>query len=134
MCAMRFPMRVDPPWQPFLWLVGVLPGNAYVELAGDMVRVSFGLFRYRFPRANVVAARPVGRASLFKLGIGIHGNLVSGMAINGSLDGLVELRLQPPRRFWVLVIPMRVSRLFLSLKDPDAFVQALGATVGPAAR
>jgi len=130
---MRFAMRLDPTWQPFLWLVGVLPGNAYVELAGDMVRISFGLFRYRFRRANVVAARAVGRASLFKLGIGIHGNLVSGLAINGSLDGLVELQLQPPRRFWVLFIPMRVSRLFLSLKDPDAFVQALSVPASPAA-
>jgi hypothetical protein len=128
----RFPIRLDPWWQPFLWLVGVLPGNAYVALAGDTVRVSFGLFRYRFPRASVVAARPVGSASLFKIGIGIHGNLVSALAINGSLDGLVELRLQPPCRFWVLLVPMRVSRLFLSLKDPDAFVQALSVSTAPA--
>ena len=123
---MRFAIRLDPLWQPVLWLVGVLPSTAYVALVGDTVRVRFGVFRYSFPRASVVAARPVGSANLFKIGVGIHGNLVSGLAINGSLHGLVELRLAPPRRFWVLFIPMRVNRLVISLKDPDALVRALG--------
>ena len=130
---MRFPIRLDAWWQPVLWIVGVLPGNAYVALSGDIVRVDFGLFRYRFPRASVVGARKVGSASLFAVGVGIHGNMMSSLAINGSLNGLVELRLEPPRRFWVLFIPMRVSRLLISLKDPDAFVQELGVPVGPAA-
>jgi hypothetical protein len=124
---MRFAMRLDPWWQPFLWLVGVLPRTAYVALEGDTVRVGFGLFRYRFPRASVVAARRVGGAKLWAMGIGVHGNLVNALAINGSLDGLVELRLAPPRTFWVLFIPMRVSRLYLSLEEPDAFLRALGA-------
>lgn len=131
---MRFPIRLDAWWQPVLWIVGVLPGNAYVALRGDVIRVNFGLFRYRFPRASVVAARQVGSASLFTIGVGIHGNLVSSLAINGSLHGLVELRLEPPRRLWVLFVPMRVSRLLISLKNPEAFLQALGVPAPAAAR
>jgi hypothetical protein len=123
---MRFAIRLDPVWQPVLWLVGVFPATAYVALDGNTVRVRFGFFRYSFPRASVAAARQVGSANLFKIGVGIHGNLVSGLAINGSLHGLVELRLAPPRRFWVLFIPMRVNRLVISLKDPEGLVRALG--------
>jgi hypothetical protein len=123
---MRFAMRLDPWWRPLLWLVGVLPGNAYVALEGDTVRVRFGLFRYRVPRASVVGARRRDGAKLWLMGIGVHGNLVNALAINGSLGGMVELRLAPPRTFWVLLIPMRVSRLYLSLDEPDAFLRALG--------
>ncbi|HEY7062819.1 MAG TPA: hypothetical protein VII06_15185 [Chloroflexota bacterium] len=123
---MRFAMRIDPWWLPGLLLVGVLPGNSYVALAGDSVRVRFGLFRYRVPRASIVAARRMERMRLWTLGIGIHGNLVNALAINGSVAGVVELRLAPARTFWVLFIPMRVSRLYLSLEAPDAFLRALG--------
>ncbi|HLH26839.1 MAG TPA: hypothetical protein VK066_30300 [Chloroflexota bacterium] len=126
---MRFAMRLDPWWQPVLWLCGVVPRTAHVALEGEAVRVRFGLFRYAFPRASVVAARCVGRARLWTMGVGIHGNLVSRLAINGSLGGVVELRLAPPRTFWVLFIPMRVSRLYLSLEDPDGFLDALGVAV-----
>ncbi|HZR99835.1 MAG TPA: hypothetical protein VFE37_14075 [Chloroflexota bacterium] len=130
---MRFAIRVDPWWRPVLWVVGVVPSTAYVALDGDVVRVRFGFFRYSFPRASVVGARRVGSANLLTMGVGIHGNLVSALAINGSLSGIVEVRLAPPRRFWVLGIPMRVSRLFLSLKDPEGFVRALGVAAPAAA-
>ena len=126
---MRFAMRLDSWWQPLLWIVGVLPRNAYVAVEGDTVRVGFGVFRYDFPRASVVGARRLEGARRWMLGIGVHGNLVNWLAINGSLAGMVEVQLAPPRTFWVLCIPMRVSRLYLSLDAPDAFLQALG--IGP---
>jgi hypothetical protein len=121
----RFPIRLDPWWRPVLWLVGVVPRTAYVAVTVETVRVRFGFFHYRFPRASIVAARRLAGAKLWSMGIGIHGNLVSSLAINGSLDGVVELRLAPPRTCWVLCIPMRVSRLYLSLAAPDDFLRAL---------
>ena len=126
---MRFAMRLDRWWQPLLWLVGVRPGSAYVAVQGDTVRVRFGQFDYRFPRACVVGARRVSGAKRWWLGVGVHGNLVDWLAINGSLSGLVELRLDPPRRLWVLFVPNRVRRLYLSLEDPDALLQALRTPV-----
>ena len=56
------------------------------------------------------------------------------LVVNGSLDGLVEFRLAPPRTFWVLGLPMRCTHLAVSLEQPDAFLHALGAGLPLAAR
>ena len=64
----------------------------------------------------------------------MHTNIVSTLAINGSLAGMVELRLEPPQTLRVL-LPVRCSRLYLSLEDREGFLRALSQspTVGAGA-
>ena len=129
---MRFAMRLDPWWQPLLLLLGATPGNSYVALEGDAVRVRFGFFQYLLPCERIVGARRA--PGNWGYGIGVHGNPFSWLVVNGSLAGLVELQLVPPVRTWVLFIPVRCSRLYVSLEQPDAFLQALGQGLAPPAR
>ena len=122
---MRFPMRLDSWWRPLLALLGATPRRCYVALDGDRVRIRFGIFRFDVERRCIVRARRV-RGKWF-WGIGIHGNLVNTLVVNGSLASLVELRLAPPQTFWLLGLPMRCTRLAISLEQPDTFLHALSA-------
>ena len=59
-------------------------------------------------------------------GIGWHTNFTRALIVNGSLDGLIELSFDPPERARLLGIPIRCSRLYVSLADPADFLRALG--------
>ena len=121
---MRFPIRIDPWWQPLLALFGATRSRSYVEMENDRLAVRFGLFRYRVDRGRVADAQQVkGR---WWIGIGCHTDILRWLAINGSLNGMVELRIQPAQWLWLLFIPVHCSQLYVSLEDPDAFLRALG--------
>lgn len=124
----RLAMRVDPWWRPLLAVFGVRSQRAYVAVDERDVTVCLGFFRHRFPRAHVVGAELVQAHWLVRLGAGIgwHTNFSEGLIVNGSLGGLVELRLAPPERLRLLLIPLRCTRLWVSMVDPDALIRALG--------
>jgi hypothetical protein len=130
---MRYAIRIDPWWQPLLLPLGVWRTAAYVAVDATSVRVRFGLFRFDLERARIAGARPVAGAGLWGMGIGVHTNFVNALAVNGSLAGVVELRLEPPQRVRVL-FPVRCSRLYLSLEDPEDFLRALGQRAPAGAR
>lgn len=121
---MRFPIRCDPWWVWALALIGALPSTSYVELGPSELVVRLGLFRYRLDRRALVAAGPLTGSWWY--GIGIHTDFRGLLIVNGSLAGLVELRLDPPKSTWLLCFPIRVRRLAVSLADPAAFLAALG--------
>ncbi len=123
--AARYTIRRDPWWAPLLVLFGATRKRSYVVLDDEWVRVRFGFFALRVPRAHVVGARRVRGYWLY--GIGWHTNLVSALMLNGSLAGMVELRLAPPQHLRLLIIPVRCSRLYLSLEDPGGFLRVLAA-------
>jgi hypothetical protein len=113
-----------------LLLIGAVPRYSYVAVDGDRVRVQFGLFRYNLERRRIVGAQRVTANWLY--GIGIHANLVSALCVNGSLGGMVELHLAPPQLFWVLFVPARCLRFYVSLENPDGFLATLGVgAAGP---
>lgn len=122
---MRFALRLDWWWLPFLLPAGVLPATAYVVLEARAVRVRFGFFRFTVERQRIERARQV--AGSWWHGIGVHTDLLHWLCVAGSLAGLVELRLEPPQRFWVLCFPVRCTRFLLSLEDPGGFLRALTA-------
>jgi hypothetical protein len=121
--AARYTICRDPWWVPLLVLFGATRKRSYVAVDDEWVEVRFGFFWRRFPRAHVVGARTVRRGGGYD--IGWHTNLLGAVMINGSLKGLVELRLGPPERFRLLFVPVRCSRLYLSLEDPGGFLRAL---------
>jgi hypothetical protein len=117
-------MRIDTWWLPVLALLGATRGRSYVAIEPTWVHVRFGIFRFDVERRRVVSARTIRGNWL--AGIGVHTNLVSGLIVNGSLDGLVELDLEPPQTFWLLFLRLRCRQLYVSLEQPDAFLAALG--------
>src|SRR5918999_298602 len=120
---MRFRIRVDPWWWPLLMISGVLPGSPrYVSLEEDDVRVRLGWLQTRFPRAHIVAARLV--RGDWRWSIGWHLIVVGTKAliVNGSWGNMVELRLEPAKRFWLLFVPISCTCVRFSLEQPDAFL------------
>jgi hypothetical protein len=47
--------------------------------------------------------------------------------VNGSLQGVVAVEIDPPVRARVTFVPVRLRTLYVSLADPDAFEAALAA-------
>jgi hypothetical protein len=128
----RFPIRFDA-WYAALSSVLLLPKtSAYVEIAGDEIRVRMGwAFRARFPRSAVASVvesreRPVSR--------GVHG-FAGRWLVNGSAQGILVIGLKPTQRAYVLGFPVRLRQLLVSVDDPFALAKALtGEGASPSTR
>lgn len=120
--AERFQMRLDSWWRPLLLVGGALPGNSYVEIDGDELHLRFGaFFDHTIPRAQVISAEK--RSWPLWRGVGWRGNLSGRVGLIGSTEGVVELELSEPLRYWGL---MRGTRIAVSLEQPELFLAALG--------
>jgi hypothetical protein len=119
----RFAIRRGPFWRPLLVLFGATASRSYVLVEEDFVEVRFGFFHRRFARDRIVAVRQT--EARWWYGVGWHTYLVHSLILNGSLRGMVELELRPPELVWLLFIPVRCSRLHVSLEDPEGFVRAV---------
>ena len=120
-------MRVDGWVRPALFLFGATPSRSVVTIDATTVTVRLGFFRYRVARSRIVAARPV--SGLWWYGIGLHTDFQGGVAYNGSLAGMVELCIEPPVPWRTLLLPLRCSRLYVSLEEPARFIAALDLPV-----
>jgi hypothetical protein len=107
-------------------LLGGGPGRSGVTVGAEALEIRMSMFRLVVPRASLVsAARHEGgrRGSS-----GVH--IWRGHAIvNGSSEGLVELRMDPPprtpRQLSTLWLRQRIRSVVLSLADPGGFLGAL---------
>ena len=108
--------------RPLLVAVGMGPGLSGVEIDGDTMHVRMGwAFRARVPLAAVTGARTVtGRVG----GIGVHG-WRGRWLVNGSMDNIVGIDIEPATRALAVGIPVHLHYLSLSMEDPEAFVAAL---------
>lgn len=120
--AQRFAIRFDGFYRVVSLLSFLPPGDAYVTVEGDTVavRMAWG-FRTRFPRAAVAEVKPVAERPLSR---GVHG-WGGRWLVNGSADGLLEMRLVPEQRARVAGFPVRLSRLMVSVEDPGGLMAAL---------
>lgn len=128
---MRFSIRIDPWWWPLLAVSGVFPASPhYVSLDEEEVLVRLGWLRTRFLRSQIVAARRV--RGDWRWSIGWHLILVGTKAliVNGSWADMVELQLDPPLVSGSLIIPIRCTCVRFSLEQPEAFLAALGSSLG----
>lgn len=122
MGARRFPIHFGPAGR-LMAIVGLLPRWCYLEVAADEVRVRFAWgFWTQIPRTSVVEAVAADRRLL---GWGVHG-WRGRWLVNGSMDRLVELTIDPPVRARVVVVPIRLRTLWVSVTDRDGFLAALG--------
>jgi len=108
--------------RPLLVAFAMGPGLSTVELSADQLHVAMGwAFRARIPRSAITGARSVpGRVG----GIGVHG-WRGRWLVNGSMDRIVGIDIDPAARAVAVGIPVHVHYLALSLEDPDGFLAAL---------
>ena len=120
----RFPMRFTG-LNHALVVLGVVPEHCRVELDDAEIRVRMSwLFHLDAPRAAVRAAAPDDGPVW---GWGAHGWRGSWL-VNASSSGLVRIEFAPAVRARTAGIPVRVRVLRVAVVDPDALVEALGAS------
>jgi hypothetical protein len=126
---MRFQIRVDPVWRPFVFVGGATRANSYVEVTDEGIHFRFGLpFNRTVPFEEV---RDVfARSWPLWYGIGWRSNLRGVIGLVGSYTGVVEVRLNKRSRVWA-VLPC--DRIGVSLEDPEGFMAAVEAAMKPPA-
>jgi hypothetical protein len=123
---MKFAIRIDAIWRPFMLFLGATPSNSYVELDGSEIHLRFGRgFRHSISRGSVISAAPYPWSLMNGLGVRAGGEIVG---LIGSTAGVVELRLSHPVQLRFAGWPWVVSRIAVSLADPQGFIDAVTAT------
>lgn len=109
------------------WLLGLLGMGrrfAHITVGSDVVDVRMGWgFHVRIPRAGI---RHVAQVERPFIGWGVHG-WRGRWLVNGSLQGVVAVEIDPPVRARVVFVPVRLRTLYLSLADPEAFETAVAS-------
>jgi hypothetical protein len=103
--------------------LGMGPGLSGLRLDSDAVTIAMGwAFRARIPvdqvRDATTATVPVVG------GWGVHG-WGGRWLVNGSLGGIVRLRIEPPVLSRAVGVPVRLRTLWVSLEDPEGFLAEL---------
>lgn len=122
---MRYPIRIDALWRPFLLVGGATRSSSFVELSSGGVRFKFGTFETTVPYAEVSSVHH-GRWSLLR-GIGWRLGPKGGLGLIGSTRGVVDVRFRAPQRMRLLGIPLCRERMYVSLERPNDFVDDLRA-------
>jgi hypothetical protein len=125
--ATAFPIHYDSMFVPLFSILGLGPRHSWVRVDDGAVLVRMGWgFRARFAKDQVTSAQP-GSGEWF-FGVGIHTNLRGRWVVNGSLQRMVALSLNPPATGRCMGLPILIDRLDVSLEDPTGFLDALGAS------
>jgi hypothetical protein len=113
---------------PLMLVAGAGPSTARIVIAGDRLQVRMGRFWFRatVPLRSIVHAR---RSANAWFSVGIHTDGMRGWIVNGSPLGMVHLTIEPPASGRFVGLPIRISNLWLSPEEPDAFVEALTARI-----
>jgi hypothetical protein len=117
----RFPFRLGRRSLPILFLFGVRPGRAYVDLDDDGLDARFGFYRVRTPLENIASWRIEGPWRwITAIGVRMsvrHRDLTFG----GSHRGGVRIDFHEPVRVGVL----RPPALYVTVDDLEGLGAAL---------
>ncbi|HKU37367.1 MAG TPA: hypothetical protein VJR89_04450 [Polyangiales bacterium] len=105
-------------------MFGSTPENSYIEVQDDVLVARMGLAEYRIARADVLGAGPSSWSMLGGIGWRVAPRT---LGLIGALHGIVELRLARPYTHHIALLPLRFTRLVVSLEDPAAFLAEFGA-------
>jgi hypothetical protein len=95
-----------------------------VSLTDGELRVRMGwAFVATIPRS---AIRRAARHRNIWWAIGVHADFRGSWLVNGSMEGIVFLDLDPPAKGRSGPFPIRIKRLGLGLEDPEDFLRQLG--------
>ena len=119
---MEFSFRYDLFSRILLSPMGLGPRWSRVVVTDDTVTVRMGWgFRASFPRSAVAAVERLDRLVISR---GVHGWRGSWL-VNGAGRPLTEIKLAPRQRARVIGVPVRLTRLLLSVTEPDRLAEAL---------
>jgi hypothetical protein len=124
---MRYPVRFDAFSRVALLVLGATPGNSYVEVTPDSVRVAFGLYHRNFPRSEVARATP-GPGYWLSRGWRWRPGAIGMIAAGGGVVSIhfrerISMPLLPP-----LPVPTtRVERIDITVEDPGGLIAEIGA-------
>ncbi|ORV46470.1 hypothetical protein AWC02_10495 [Mycolicibacter engbaekii] len=126
MSIVDFAMRYDRWYRPLATVLGLGPRRASIRVADGFLQVRSGwAFAMDIALSNIDSARPAPERMW---GWGVH-QACNGWLVNGSRDGLVEILLgqpvKPTKAPTAGLFNRPVRRLYVSVTDPDAFIDAL---------
>jgi hypothetical protein len=112
-----------------LGLMGLGPRFAGITVTSQEVEVRMGwAFEARIPRSEIIAVArataPAGFGGML-VGWGVHTTMGGTWYVNGSHRNLVGIELAHRVRSRATLVPVRVSRLIVSVEDPDGLIAAL---------
>jgi hypothetical protein len=114
-------LRFDRWFLPLSAPLGVGPKNSELRIDGGNLHVKMGwAFTADIPLTSITEVEPSNERAY---SAGVHG-LGSRWLVNGSRKGLVALTIEPPVPAKVWVRSVKLSKLVLSVTDPDAFIAA----------
>jgi hypothetical protein len=118
----RFPIRVERRYSPVLRLLGVRPGNAYVDLGADL-DARFGWSRITTPVSNITRWSIEGPWSPLTA-IGVRRSIRhADVTFAGTARGGVRVDFREPPRYSIFHPPA----LYLTVEDLEGFAAALSA-------
>lgn len=121
--GVRFPIRFGR-LRLLLAVLGMTRSRSYVDVGPDVVVVRAGIwFSATVPRASIRSAAP-GPARPWS--IGIHG-WRSRWIVNGAAAPMARITIEPPAPARTLVFRLGLRELEVSVDDPAALAEALGA-------
>jgi len=118
----------------FLWAFSATlrAPTSFVAVTPERTRIRFaGLIDTVISNKDVAGARLVRRNILG--GIGVRTNFSGDVALVTTWGEVAELTLRNPVRVWLVprIIPLRATRLTLSLRNPQKLVDRFGAPSAP---
>jgi hypothetical protein len=117
-------LRFDRWFLPLSVPFGLGPGNSDLRVEAGSLHVKMGwAFAADIPLMSITSAKPTNTRAYTA---GVHYGFGRWL-VNGSVKGLVKLRIDPaaPARVWTMSVP--VSELWVGVTDPDALVAACTA-------
>jgi hypothetical protein len=123
MAETRFQIRIDPWWAGLLLVGGATRQNSFAELSDGELHVKFGLLFDRTVAREQIEGAKEGNWPWW-VGVGWRTNFRGTVGLIGSYRGVVEVKLREPLRALGL---LNYDRIALSLDEPQAFIDAVGA-------
>lgn len=118
----RFPIAYGPTMRALGGVLGLGPSKAWINIDPTTVEVRMGwAFQAKFPRGAVKRAT-ISDRQFFSLGV--HGR-AGRWLVNGTMEGLVRIDLDPEQRARVLSRDVRLSILDISVERPAEVLRAL---------
>jgi hypothetical protein len=115
-------LRYDRWLLPLTVPLGLGPKASVVEINGPDLRVKMGwAFDATIPLSSITSAKSSDRPAW---GWGVHVAPGRGGLVNGSRSGLVDLEIEPATQAQALKAPIKLSKLTVSVDDPDALIAA----------
>ncbi len=121
----RFPILITQFSQLLMIPFGVTRKRAFAQVGDSQLRVSFGpMFNEKFPLDAIESAEVANWPRW--AGVGPRTNLRGVVGLVGAYGNVVRLTLKKPMDVRLFLVPTSCRRLYLSLEDPDRFLEEIG--------